>query len=100
MKTTILKIQHAEAVKKGDRTGMLEIEKELEGFDIYCLWLSDDVLVWKSKKELPRKKSQKPDGSIDESRFYAGSSCSRCGGPVEKTGKPGRPPTLCIKHRR
>lgn len=25
--------------------------------------------------------------------------CKICGAPIEKTGKPGRPPTKCLKHR-
>jgi hypothetical protein len=31
--------------------------------------------------------------------FYPDSACSVCGKPIERTGKPGRPPTKCLEHR-
>ena len=34
-----------------------------------------------------------------ETGFYDGIQCKMCGAPVEKTGRQGRPPSKCLKHR-
>lgn len=90
-----LKLRHAHAVREKDTAEAERVRKELEAIGIYGEWLSEDVLVWRDKK--PRKKPSK-DESV-RSDCYPDSACKECGAPIEKTGKPGRPPTKCLKHR-
>ena len=101
MRETILKIQHAAASRKSDRSGMVETEKELESLGVYCRWLSDDILIWEDEKTFKRRQKNAPVVATDtiSVEFYEGIVCRSCGAPVEKTGRQGRPPTLCLKHR-
>jgi hypothetical protein len=49
-----------------------------------------------------RRKKKKPDiikPVVVDNGFYDGITCKECGAPVEKTGRQGRPPTKCLKHR-
>lgn len=84
---TQLKIKHAHAVRNKDAKEIERTEKELAALGIHGEWLSEDVLVWRDGRNV---KSQE---------FYPDSKCSVCGNKIEKTGKPGRPPTKCLKHR-
>lgn len=69
-----------------------KIRKELAKNKVIARWLSDDVLVWEheSIKQKPRKLL---------AECYEGVYCAECGAPVERTGKRGKPPTKCRKHR-
>jgi hypothetical protein len=53
------------------------------------------VMVWREggDKKKPRKAAA-PSGD-----HYPDSACTVCSAPIEKTGKPGRPPVKCLQHR-
>ena len=90
-----LKLRHAAAIREKDTAEAERIRKELEKVGVYAEWLSNEVLVWRDKR--PRKKVSKEEAAASD--CYPDSACSKCGAPIEKTGKPGRPPTKCLKHR-
>lgn len=94
MKTYLLKIQHAEAVRRENAAEIKRTERELAALGIHAAWLSDSVMVWKEENA---KVGRKRKSSSDD--HYPDSDCSVCGKPIEKTGKPGRPPTKCLEHR-
>ena len=95
MERTLLKIRHAQAIRDKDRAAVSQIERDLAEQGVIADWLSEDVMVWREneKKRAPRKKAE-PTGD-----YYPDSACSVCSAPIEKTGKPGRPPVKCLQHR-
>ena len=95
MERTLLKIRHAQAVRDKDRTTVSQIERDLAKIGVVADWLSDDVMVWREggDKKKPRKAAA-PSGD-----HYPDSACTVCSAPIEKTGKPGRPPVKCLQHR-
>ena len=95
MERTLLKIKHAEAVRSKDQAEVQRTEKELVKHGITADWLTADVMVWREggDKKKPRKAAA-PSGD-----HYPDSACTVCSAPIEKTGKPGRPPVKCLQHR-
>jgi hypothetical protein len=96
MERTLLKAQHAYAVRKEDKKEIERTEKELAKHGIIADWLSETVLVWREGGDKKKRLSKPATLSGD---YYPDKTCSVCSGPIEKTGKPGRPPTMCEKHR-
>jgi hypothetical protein len=96
MERTLLKSEHAYAVRNKDKAEVQRIEKELAKHGIIADWLTEDVLVWRESGEKKKRQSKAATPSGD---CYPGKTCSVCGGPVQKTGKSGRPPTKCEEHR-
>lgn len=97
MRETQLKIRHAAAVRSKDAAEIAATEKELAAIGVHADWLSDDVMVWRDNRT--QKRTRKPSAAAADGGVYPDSACAVCGNPIEKTGKPGRPPTKCIKHR-
>jgi hypothetical protein len=95
MERTLLKAQHAYAVRTENRAEIDRTEKELAKHGVIADWLTDDVMVWREggDKKKPRKVAA-PSGD-----YYPDSACTVCSAPVEKTGKPGRRPAKCLQHR-
>jgi len=95
MERTLLKIRHAQAIRDKDRAAVSQIERDLAKQGVIADWLSEDVMVWRESgdKKKPRKAAA-PSGD-----YYPDSACTVCSAPIEKTGKQGRRPAKCLKHR-
>lgn len=94
MQRTLLKSQHAYAVRTENRAEIERTEKELAALGVIADWLSDTVMIWREGGDKKKRKAAPPSGD-----YYPDSACTVCSAPIEKTGKPGRPPTKCLKHR-
>jgi hypothetical protein len=91
---TLLKIRHAQAVRDKDRAAVSQIERDLAKIGVVADWLTDDVMVWREGGDKKKRKAAAPSGD-----YYPDSACTVCSAPIEKTGKPGRPPVKCLHHR-
>ena len=96
MKRTLLKSEYAYAVRINDKAEIKRIEKELAEYGIVADWLTKDVLLW---REGTHKKERLSKAVAPVSDHYPDKTCSVCSGPIQKTGKSGRPPTKCKEHR-
>jgi hypothetical protein len=96
MERTLLKIRHAQAVRDKDRAAVSQIERDLAKIGVVADWLSEDVMVWREGADKKKRQSKAATPSGDH---YADKTCSVCSGPIQKTGKSGRPPTKCEEHR-
>lgn len=94
MERTLLKMQHAHAVRTEDRVEIDRTEKELAKIGVVADWLTADVMVWREVGDKKKRKAAAPSGD-----YYPDSACTVCSAPVEKTGKQGRRPAKCLKHR-
>ena len=94
MERTLLKAQHAHAVRTENRAEIDRTEKELAKRGVIADWLSDSVMVWREGGDKKKRKAAAPSGD-----YYPDSACTVCSAPIEKTGKPGRPPVKCLHHR-
>ena len=95
MERTLLKIRHAQAIRDKDRAAVSQIERDLAKIGVVADWLTDDVMVWREGGD--KKKKRKAAASSGD--YYPDSACTVCSAPVEKTGKQGRRPAKCLKHR-
>ena len=94
MERTLLKAQHAHAVRTENRAEIDRTEKELAKLGVVADWLTDDVMVWREGGDKKKRKAAAPSGD-----YYLDSACIVCSAPIEKTGKPGRRPAKCLQHR-